>query len=118
MNMNMNNYFRKICYIYILFKKGILSDVTLDGKVLKNWNICLTDNFIPNYRKQFSSNDPSFIDLVARYTISQNLLQNKNLKLNLKLYRIINQKTIKIAYISQMVFFPRKRDIFDNSCLF
>ena len=34
----------------LLDAKGIISDVTLDGKILNNWTAYLTQNFIPNFQ--------------------------------------------------------------------
>jgi hypothetical protein len=59
-------------YKVIIHKKGILSDVTLDGKALKNWTSCITDNFIPNYRQKLEN--PSFL---LKYTTTNNLLKNR-----------------------------------------
>jgi hypothetical protein len=41
--------------------KGILGDVRLDGKILKNWTACLTSNFIPNYQKNVKEENFNFI---------------------------------------------------------
>jgi hypothetical protein len=59
--------------------KGILSNVTLNNKVLTNWKACLTNNFIPNY--QADSNSTSLdIDFIRKIMHPKNLLANKNLK--------------------------------------
>lgn len=35
---------------FMLDNKGIVSDVYLNGEILKNWETCLTNNFIPNFQ--------------------------------------------------------------------
>jgi hypothetical protein len=41
----------------LLDSKGILLDVTLDGKVLLNWTSCLTQNFVPYFQKIKTNGD-------------------------------------------------------------
>ena len=54
------------------------ANVSINGEALKNWNSCITDNFIPNFRKKLS--DQKYVDLVSKYAVSDNLLSQKNLR--------------------------------------
>lgn len=67
----------------IIIFKGIISDVTLDGKVVKNWRMCLTDGFIPNYRKNLG--DPGFVSLISQFMKPENLLSVKLSKYEIKI---------------------------------
>ena len=70
-----------ILLINFLNVKGILSNVTLNNKVLTDWKVCLTNNFIPNYQKEInSSNQGGDVDFVRKIKTSKNLLTNKKLK--------------------------------------
>ncbi|RNA22068.1 Beta-galactosidase [Brachionus plicatilis] len=56
----------------LLDTKGIVSNVTLDNKVLSGWTSCLTDNFVPYYQKNVQN-----YDLVKKYANDKYLLKNK-----------------------------------------
>jgi len=67
------------CFKINFNSKGILSNVTLNNKVLTNWRACLTNNFIPNYQADSNSTSIDF-DFIRKIMHPKNLLANKNLK--------------------------------------
>jgi hypothetical protein len=46
--------------------KGIVSNVTLNGAVLTKWKICLTQKFIPNYKKDVTKSSNDFIHKIKQ----------------------------------------------------
>lgn len=61
------------------YKKGIIANVTLDGKILSNWTACLTNNFIPYYQQNVTkiSYDNDF---VSKYIKKDRYLTERKLK--------------------------------------
>lgn len=51
--------------------KGIISNVTLDGKLLSNWKMCLTKNFVPNYQENLKQDNTGFSRLIDRLKASR-----------------------------------------------
>jgi hypothetical protein len=65
-------------YVFVN-KKGILNGVQLNGRVLGDWQMCLTRNFIPNYQAKLQSY-ASQNDLAARYKVQEHLLTPEKLR--------------------------------------
>ncbi len=59
-----------------LLNKGIVANVTLDGRILTNWTSCLTNNFIPSYQQNVNVLN----DFFSKYMNIDRYLTNDKLK--------------------------------------